>query len=1652
MTSVFLPPVNAEPVDADRAAALATLSHGEIAARRRAFVLDWINSRSRSLQVLGAGALLFLPLLSVATTAEAQAAAPVPVGSINGVAGATLNADGSVQLTLSNGQVIAIPAAEVTVLADGTLALSAVAAEYVGALAGIGTAVAGGVGATALAAGGAGLAVVAGLAGGSSGGDPAPTVTVALASGGATLNNSQVAGTITVQGVAPPDSLVTVTIGGVEKTLQTDETGAYSIDFAAGEFPSADGTFDIEVKANEVDADGLPVGDPLATSTLEITVDTIPPTVTIDALPFGAVLNIADSETQQTITGTVSGNDTVPVTVTLIDSDGAETVLTAITNISAGTWSAIVTTAQMQALAQGTADVRIDASDAAGNDAPPFFFSFTVDTIAPFVTIDDVTGNNELTLANKGQDVTVSGTTDAEPGTFVTVIFNGTPLAPAPVVDGAPGPNTWTTTIPGALTDALEDEDGVIEEYTLTAQATDAANNTSPVVSATITTDFSAPTIAFDTVAGDDIINAAEAGGDVTITGTSAGLEEGRVVTVTLNGVTVGTDAVDAAGNFTVTLLQADIPGNGSYTLTASATNLEGTAAVPAPREITVDTALPVVTITGTVSGDDAGAAFATDDVINIVERVESLTVNGTIDKAGDVTLEFGGVTETRTVEAGAWSITLTPAQVTAFVDGGGALTLTATAVDTSLNPSAAPATRTLTADLAAPTITLDAQPFFDAFLNGTDAAAPQTISGTAPGAEGQEVTVTITDGTTTVTLTPTADGGGAWTTPFTAAGSGLDEGLITVSATVSDAAGNPAAAPATASFTLDTIAPVVTITTIAGDGIINIAEQGTDGITVTGTTDASEEGRTVTVTVDGGAGGSNTVGAGGAWSVFIPAANLAGLGDTDTPDFVASITDLAGNTGTSAAATATVDFTRPTVTLDAVATDDIINAFEAGNGFTLSGTTTGVAEGTVVTVAFGGLALAPEVQADGSWSIILTGTDVTGQVTHDTPVTITANVTNDIGNPALEASRDVPVDLVAPTVTFNPRPFGDVLNADDAADPAGQTISGTATGADGENIEIRLFSGGVEQALRTVPTDPVTGAWSANFTSAELQALPQGELAINARAVDAAGNVRNVTVSSSVDTIAPDVEITSVQSGGEDVGAFINIAERDAGVTVTGTTDDPANVTVTITSGAFSAVKIVTPDAEGNWTAVFEGIDGADDLAGLLDGAVSITAASTDTAGNTGNATPEALTADLTPPVIFFDAVGDDGVYDRSLGDLTLSGTTDAEAGQVVTVTFEGQTYTGNVTGGGGTVDAPNTWTVAAVPVAVINALAKGTAFAASATVSDQAGNPADAPATVNVVPYAPADTYMVEVGRPGAHDIRLGIFIDPRSNLLTDAAYALGETLIFTPGEQQYLGGASYNNAFDTLALSFTDTAGVPTGNVIFSGVWVEDEFAGIVAVPNPGDARVQFNLRDLSAGTEVVQISLENDQSTISTTFIGTAGGDTIVATNTDTLIQGRGGDDTINVSAGGVNTIIFEANPVDNGLDTIIGFSVAPNTALPDRIGFAGLTNSNLRGDGTAFQSLAAGETLNGNAGFVVLTTQLGGVDASDLLTAALGLEGEAAGDVIYLLASDGTNAALAQINYTGVDAGNATVMANFTGLGDVSGITADEILGFNALPV
>lgn len=78
-------------------------------------------------------------------------------------------------------------------------------------------------------------------------------------------------------------------------------------------------------------------------------------------------------------------------------------------------------------------------------------------------------------------------------------------------------------------------------------------------ISHDVTVDLAAVAISIDTIAVDDVINAAEKGADLLLSGTTSNVEANQTVSITFGGKHY-TATVDASGNWTATVPSADWP------------------------------------------------------------------------------------------------------------------------------------------------------------------------------------------------------------------------------------------------------------------------------------------------------------------------------------------------------------------------------------------------------------------------------------------------------------------------------------------------------------------------------------------------------------------------------------------------------------------------------------------------------------------------------------------------------------------------------------------------------------------------------------------------------------------------------------------------------------------------------------------------------------------------------------------------------------------------------------------------------------------------------------------------------------------------------------------------------------------------------------
>lgn len=1045
--------------------------------------------------------------------------------------------------------------------------------------------------------------------------------------------------TPTLSGTAEANATISLRVDGVEiGTTVANGLGVWSFtpSSSIGEGPHA-------LTAVATDAAGNP--GPVS-NTWTLTVDSVAPaapviTQVLDDVPerLGA-LNSGDStnDATPTLSGTAEPGSTVTIRL-----DGTNLITIPIDG--SGTWTYTLPTP----LDEGPHTFSVVATDAAGNTSQPSDdFTLNVDITAPaaatIVTVTDDVGGVQGSL-NSGDttDDTRPLLQGTAPADTVITVYDGTTLLGTAILNGSGG---WSFTPVTPLTDG---------PHSLTVHATDAAGNTTLSTPFELTVDTVAPAtpdIPAITVNPDGTttpLNPGETTRDTTPTLSGTG-NPGDTVTIYNGGVKLDDVLVDGNGNWTWT--PATPLPNGTYDITLTVTNMDGTGNESAPSQpvtITIDTeapatpAAPIVTdsvtqITGPVpnggtTNDPRPVLSGTgtpNDVINITD-----TVNGTPTVVGTVTVDSNGN----------WS--WRPGSDIAE----GSHAYTATATDEAGNVSDPSSAITIIVDTLAPDT-----PVISAVGGAPDGGfitdTTPTVGGT--GVNGETVIV-YNNG---VELGRVVVVNGEWSLTLPA----QTDGPLNITVAGVDAAGNLSAPSSVFTVTLDTVAPgIPQINAVSDSQLTNNVLYTRDGTpTLTGT---GEPGTTVIVSVDGTASGVPiTIQPDGSWSWTAGTTLLDG-----SHTFTVSSVDQAGNPSNgSASLSVTVDTQDPTAPG---------NLSLAPEGTPLTGT---AEAGALITVKdSGGNVIGTGVATGGSFSIAVspapqdgatltvTATDASGR----TSVDATYNVTGTLPN-----LPDVPV-IVAINDDVDPI-IGDVKGK--TTNDTTPTLTGTAQA--GSQIAIYL-DGGVTP-VSTVTADG-SGNWS--YTPA---ALGEGLHTFEVTAtLNGQTSGRSPAASVTVDLTAP---------GTPTIGAVIDDVGPGTGPLTSGQTTNDNQPTLTGTGAVGDTISIynngvlldsvvigntgtwsyTTPVlAEGNHVLTIRETDPAGNQSGPSAGftvvvdSVSATPVITNVTDNVGNAATTVVSGGLSN-----DATP------------TLTGTADANS--VVTI-FDGGTQIAVVT-----ADNTGTWT----------------------------------------------------------------------------------------------------------------------------------------------------------------------------------------------------------------------------------------------------------------------------------------------------------------------------------------------------------------------
>ncbi len=1157
---------------------------------------------------------------------------------------------------------------------------------------------------------------------------------------------------------------VTVTFGGKTYTTSVAANGSWSVNVPAGDLATLpDGAANVQASVSSASGNS-------ASATHAYSVDASAPTLTINTIASDDILNATEAGSPLTISGTSTAEIGQTVTVTLNGT-------TYTGNVQAdGSWSVSVPTSALGALTASNYTVSATVNDKAGNPGSASH-NLAVDTTAPVLTINTVAGDDIINDAEHGQALVISGTsTGGEAGDVVSVVLNGKTYTTTLDASG-----NWSVGVPAADVTALA---GGVQ--TIIASVSDRAGNSNNA-SHTVTVSLTAPVISINTIAGDDVINATEKGANLALSGTSD-QPAGTAITVTLNGQNYSA-TTDASGNWSVTVPASAVSalGEATYSVTASVTNAQGNSST-ASHNVQVNTALPGVTIN----------PVATDDIINASEAGSAQTISGQVTGAAagsTVTVELGGKTYTATVQPDlSWNVSVPAADWQAL--GNGELTVNASVTNAVGNTGSG--TRDITIDASLPGLRVDTVAGDDV-VNIIEHAQAQVITGSSSGfAAGTALTVVINNQTYAATVLAN----GTWSVGVPAADvSNWPAGTLNITVSGVNTAGTQTSI--THPVTIDLTAVTISINNITSDDVINAAEKGA-ALTLSGSTSGVEAGQTVSI-IFGGKTYTTTVAANGSWSTTVPAADMATLRDGDASAQV-RVTNVNGNSAT-AVHEYSVDSAAPMVIINTIASDNIINASEAAAGVTVSGTST-AATGQTLTITLNGSNYQTTVQADGSWALTLPASVLTALANNS--YTLTATVSDLAGNPG-SASKGVTVDTTAPVISFNTVAGDDVIN--NVEHTQAQIISGTATGAVAGDRLVVTIAG-----QQYVTSTDASGNWSVGVPASVISGLADGTVTLSATITDSAGNSSTQTHNVQVNTAVVSLSVSTISGDN-----LINAAEAGSALTLSGTGTNFAIgtvVTVLLNGKGYSA----TIQSNGSWSVNVP----AADVAALADGtSYTVSASAQDSAGNSATAS-RSVAVDLTAPIISINTVSTDDRLNAAEQQqpLTLSGSTSAEVGQTVTVTFGGKTYTA-------TVAANGTWALN-VPAADLATLGQG-AQAITASVNDRAGNPGQATHTLTVDTVAPTVTIATVAGDDiinsveqaagqtisGTTTAEAGQIVTVTFNGQTWTATvgSGGAWSVFIPG-QQFSG---LSNGSYTIGATVTDLAGNPgsaTHNVTLNG----------------------------------------------------------------------------------------------------------------------------------------------------------------------------------------------------------------------------------------
>lgn len=401
---------------------------------------------------------------------------------------------------------------------------------------------------------------------------------------------------------------------------------------------------------------------------------------------------------------------------------------------------------------------------------------------------------------------------------------------------------------------------------------------------------------------------------------------------------------------------------------------------------------------------------------------------------------------------------------------------------------------------------------------------------------------------------------------------------------------------------------------------------------------------------------------------------------------------------------------------------DGYENQFEVPSVI-IQGTATDVRDGRIVFITVtdqdGNTIQLQSITSNQAYSV--SDVDLTSLV--EGPLTVDAIISDDFGNSI--TAQDTTIKDTLATIHVELDGFGDEFV--NTAESPNAAFTGSTEFVEPGQIITWVVTDELGGTVTGTASVTESGLWS--ISNLDVSGLSDGILTVEASTIDIAGNPTVAT-----DTIVKDTK-ADITVQFEDVDGVVNEVEISA-TTLSGTVtnvEDGQSVNITISGSQGDPISLTTTVVDGGWTIPDV------DLSRFEDGELSVTATTTDIAGNPATATDTSL-VNTVKPFIDIDTLQGFNILAFRGGILTsLQGTTNlVEEGLPVTVVVSDGVATLEFLSA---VDANGDWLVSDIDV---SSLDLSTAWTLDAKVTNTIGNSAidDMPTIVLPESLAFSDT----------------------------------------------------------------------------------------------------------------------------------------------------------------------------------------------------------------------------------------------------------------------------------------------------------------------